>query len=555
MIWLLIVSTRNLTRSALVCLALALTLAGQFLLFDQIGAKAATATWPRWNDQIQYLTEAYTAWEHVKAAGAPAGWWHSLTNPAAQGSWHDTAALAIFTLADGPSRSAALALNALFLIAWQLALFASLRTSPCTRPAAWVALGVPLLLKGPWVDGPGSMYDFRLDWMATCALGVCAAFALATHGWLRRGWCLGLGAAVGLTISLRFLTITYLGAAAALSFVAILLIHKNRRERFGGLLASALLAGWIASPALWINRQVIWDYYLVGHFTGPESVIRAPSFSLTKAIGWVFQEWEAEHVGPFFWIVTAATLLITFTISLVSRARSSAGQRSKLDVTWVTASVPFTLFCAVSLILIVHPQKSLVVLGNMSAAWVTLVAWGLAAVAGRLRSGWALTSATIFTAIALGFYTHKMLRAGPAVTVQDDARTIFSVVDEVAEISKARAWGHPSIAVDRITDSLDAQVMRVIVYERHRRWVPFIMTLPTGIGETDDAIIRERLEQSDFVLLTLTGERGDWPYDRQLRRRRNATLAWCETHLAEIRTFSVEGETMKLFVRLNSPGT
>tara|TARA_R110002050_G_scaffold267791_1_gene409521 strand:+ start:175 stop:750 length:576 start_codon:yes stop_codon:yes gene_type:complete len=190
-----------------------------------------------------------------------------------------------------------------------------------------------------------------------------------------------------------------------------------------------------------------------------------------------------------------------------------------------------------------------VVLGNLSAAWITLVAWGLAQISRRVAPYWAHVLGGGFACVALSIYAQKMLKAGPDIKVAKDAQTVFSVVDQVARISEERSWGHPRVGVDRITDSLDAQVMRVIVYERHHHWVPFIMTLPTGIAQADDRLIDERLAQSDFVLLTLTGNRGNWPYDHQLRERRQATLAWCESHLEDIRTFTVEGETMKLFVR------
>ena len=534
------------TSPSLTWIGLALLLLVQFLWFDQIGAKPATATWPRWNDQIQYLTEAYTAWETQRTAGTAAAFQQTLTNRAAQGAWHDTAALAIFNVAGGPSRSAVLALNALALVAWQVALFAALRSFPRTRDAAWIGVALPLLLGGPWLDIPGSVFDFRLDWLATCGLGVCAALALATDGGRRRGWCLALGAAVGLTGALRFLTLAYF-IAAALALGAILAARPDRSLRLGGLAAATLLAAWVATPFLWPNREVLWDYYFVGHFTGPESAIRAPGFNFAESASWVLREWQHLHLGSRFWAVSALGFLAAIILAWRVRRRAAPTPSPAADFAALLA--PAAVLLGSAIILILHPQKSSVVLGNLSAGLIALVAFLLAATLGRAGPAWSARVSLAFLGLSLGLHLSQLTRTGPDPGVRADARTVFSIVDQVAAISAERGWESPRVGVDRVTDSLDAQVMRVILYERHRRWIPLRMTLPTSIAETEEWIIAERIAQSDFLIVGVTGERGDWPYDRQLRRRRAETLLWCETHFTELRTFTFEGETMKLFVR------
>ena len=519
----------------------------QFLWFDLVGVKSAVATWPRWNDQIQYLTEAYTAWEIQRTAGLAAAWWHTLTNPAAQGAWHDTATLFIFNVAGGPSRSAALALNALALIAWQIALYAALRSCSRTRDAAWLGLALPLLLHGPWLDTAGSVFDFRLDWLATCALGVCAALALATDGGRRRAWCLALGAVIGLTVGLRFLTLAYFIATAALVFLGLLATRQERARRLGGLAAATLLAAWVAVPFLWPNREVIWNYYIVGHFTGPESAIRAPGFDWTSSASWVLREWQHLHLGTQFWIITALAGLATAGLAWQNRHRGTMTFPAFPGFSFLLG--PAALLLGSAVILTGHPQKSFVVLGNLSAGLIALLAWAIAALAGRAGPAWASRLSLAFLGLTFVLHLNLLTRTGPSPGVRADSPTVFSIVDQVAEISASRGWATPHVGVDRITDGLDAQVMRVVLYERHRLWVPLRMTLPTGIAETTDHMIAERLAASDFVIVSMTGEHGIWPYDQQLRRRRPETLAWVEAHLDLVREFSYEGETMRLYVR------
>lgn len=116
-------SPRAFTGAALLALFLA-----EFLLFDRLTSRHHAWVYPRWNDQIQYLTEAYTGYEFARAHGLPAALGHALSKPAAQGTLHDVFALLIFALA-GPSRSAALSLNMLAFLAWQAVLFSPSRAS------------------------------------------------------------------------------------------------------------------------------------------------------------------------------------------------------------------------------------------------------------------------------------------------------------------------------------------------------------------------------------------------------------------------------------------
>src|SRR4051812_23802398 len=49
--------------------ALLALFAAEFTLFDQVGARNHSWIYPRWNDQVQYLTECYKGWEFLRAHG------------------------------------------------------------------------------------------------------------------------------------------------------------------------------------------------------------------------------------------------------------------------------------------------------------------------------------------------------------------------------------------------------------------------------------------------------------------------------------------------------
>src|SRR2546430_14763958 len=188
--------------------ALVLFFLFEFLLFDKVGAHHHTRIFPRWNDQIQYLTECYTGYEIARAQGFLHGLWLALINPAAQGTLHDFFAIIAFSLF-GASRSAALSLNMLVFIAWQFTLFRLLSEQTRSAALGWAALGLTLCLRTPWAGGPGSAIDFRLDWMAACAFGIALVAAIKTDRFRSPGWSAVFGAAVAYALLTRFLTGTY----------------------------------------------------------------------------------------------------------------------------------------------------------------------------------------------------------------------------------------------------------------------------------------------------------------------------------------------------------
>ena len=134
-----------------------------------------------------------------------------------------------------------------------------------------------------------------------------------------------------------------------------------------------------------------------------------------------------------------------------------------------------------------------------------------------------------------------------------DARKVNALADGIFLRSRAAGLAAPRIGVDEVTDSLDGQVLRVICYERHRVWVPFVMTLPTGIGEEKAPVLMGHLAQSDFVFLTEEGPVGGWPYDKEMRALRPRTQAWCEAHLLPVDRFALFGQRMVLYQRREIP--
>jgi hypothetical protein len=521
---------------------LVVVFAAEFFLFDQYGVRRHTAIYPRWNDQIQYLTESYTGHELARTRGLIAALSNALTNPSAQGTLHDFFAIIVFAIA-GPSRSAALSLNIFALIAWQLALFAAAARAQPSRALAFAIALLPALLKGPWENAPGSAFDFRLDHLAMCAIGVCASLAWLSDGFRSKRGSTWFGVAVGLTLTTRFLTGTYF----ALIFLGLLgwaMSTPERNRRALNLVRAGLAAFLIAAPFLWLNYESVREYYWIGHFIGPESVIRNAHLSFGSSLTFVGGTLVQRHLGLF--LLCTAGIAAAILICLRQREAPAPSDRAAW---WIGA----VFLLSPALVLTLHQQKSEVVVSALVPGALVLIAALWIATARRASAPNLRVVVAVVTAAALAWFVRGQVPPAFRPEVVAEAKVVNALADEIYRRAKAGGLPELRIAVDYITDALDAQVLRVICYERQRVLVPVNMTLPTSIAEPDEATVMSRLEQSDFVFLTASGADGPFPYDRKLTALRPQLRAWCDTHLRVANEFTLFGRRMILYQRKEIP--
>jgi len=260
------------TKQKTAYFALVMALAAEFALFQWVTSSRIAWAFPRWADQSYYLKEAYSFFEQSKVSGFFSTAWDAFTKVTPQGSLQNLLALAMFTLV-GPSRIAALSLNMLAFIALQLSTFFVARKVTGRDSLAWAAVGMLAAVAYPWSNGPGSVVDFRLDWMATCAYGTALSCALATDGFRSRGRSIAFGVCTGLVVLLRFLTVVYFGLIFII-LLAWLLMSKERRERAWHLVQAGVVAIVVFGPTLFVRRRAIYEYYWVGHFSGTTAALR-----------------------------------------------------------------------------------------------------------------------------------------------------------------------------------------------------------------------------------------------------------------------------------------
>jgi hypothetical protein len=525
----------------------------EFYAFERLAAHRQAMIYPRWSDQIQYLTESYQSYDELKSHGWLRGLAYACTNPAAQGTLHDIVAVVAFGLF-GPSRVVALDLNLLVFVAWQAMTLFALRRLTGSTALGWLGFGLLLCLAGPWTGDAGSAVDFRLDHAAMCMWGIAAACALLTRGFRDLRWSLAFGLFTGLTVVERFLTGAYFAPVFFATAVWIL-CGNERKTRLRNLVLAGLVAFMLAAPFFWMHRSWIINYYWQGHFANAESAARAPGLGLWGSVDYIVTGFWSRHLG---WVFGGFALTLTVVPLLLEsfwhRIRTA---RPALDRDWLFAAVMF--FAVPTLILCLHRQKSEYVLGVMAPGLVLLLLWlwhlQLPETGGRLRPTWPPVRPLVAgAAVLLGLGYFGLRQAAPPYEPRllADSRIVVAFADRLQALKPGTKA--PRIGIDQIMDSLDGVVIRVVGYERHRTWLPVDTRLPINILATDENIIFERLAECDYFFLTdeMRGY-GYWPYDLQMRRLYPQLKAWCDTHMKRVEGLSIDEKQMSLYQRQAIP--
>ena len=536
-------------------LAAGLLMLAEFLLFDRMTSRHHATIYPRWNDQIQYLTESYYAYDHMQEHGLAAGLKFALDTFAVQGKLHNTCAVLIFWVMGSASRSAALSLNMFVFLAWQAALLFTIPRVGGSRVLAWMGFGLLLCLAGPWSGEAGSAVDFRLDHGAMCLFGVTACAALLTDGFRSTHWSIAFGVTAGVTLLERFLSGAYF-APIFLATAVWLLCFEDRWLRLRNLILAGGVVAVLALPFFWLNREGIYGYYWSGHVTNAESAARLRGFDFAQSVRFVLEQLRDRHLGACFGWTAAALSSLLLWLCYVSPRKSTAGYASP----WLFFGLTFFLLPAV--ILTLHRQKSEVVVGILTPGVVLLVLW-LCHISWNRTAffpGWAgqrlLPVLPALAALTAGgiYFASRELPSPHSPEFLQSAQTINRVSDNIFNRVRAGNIAHPSVGVDQIVDFMDGRILRLVCYERHKTWIPFGVHLPDSILAGPDEIVFFKVRESDFMILTdQTPSNGYWPYDQQMRRLYPELKIWCNANMDLVEQFSAFDRSMSLYQRRGHP--
>ena len=475
-----------------------------FLLFEG-GIFAYTATtyitpfYPRFFDQIQYLRESYLAYQGMQLNGLWSAIYSSLSNEVAQGVWHDFVALMSMSIF-GPHRISALLVNFMWLIFFQLALFFVTLSATRNNSVAWLSFLMPLLIQGIWrPDVGGALYDFRLDHLAMCMMGLTIISCLKTEGFTNRKWSIIFGLLVSLTITGRFLTSVYFGLIYALLF-GVLLFNSNKKSRVGNLLLSAFAAIPLVAIFFTHNWGRIYNYYLVNHMVGTEKVARSSGLNSLETFQYISINGLYKFQGPIFFILFTLIFLVYFF-----RNRNA----KQIELKKVFFSPLFSWWRIVGFIFFISPMIILSFESEAQNAVLSILTPGIVIFFLSLVIPFYLSMQTtrvalskslllLITIFSIFNFTSSNLKFSDFKEFSSNANKVNKIADFIYQYS----INHDSsvkIATNRVVEFLDANIQRTVIFERHGKWLSLEGTLPAGLIEVPDDEIYERLKNSDLV--------------------------------------------------------
>jgi len=519
--------------------ALAAVLAAEFALYSWATSRHFAWICPRWFDQIQYLRNAYDAYDHARAEGFLRGVHAALADLSPQGALHGVFALAAFTLA-GPSRASALGVNMAAFLLVQVVTFAAARRVSGSYSLAWAAVGLLAALQVPWSGEPGSAADFRLDWISACLYGAALGTGVLGGGLRSTRWAVALGAAVGLVLLTRFLTAVYFCGIFAGLF-AWLLTRRDRWVRCARLALSGLVAAGVSGWAFWRARHLLYAYYWVGHLDGPERALRDSHLTLASALAWLFRETSRYQLG-----FPAVALALGSSVALLASRKEARpkGAENGSGNPWRSAWPLVLLFLAApSAVLLMHPEKSTAPLEIVvvPAVWVFVLLWvGLSQNGNRTARAWV---GGVVAVLGLARFAAAQLLSPIASDLQEQYRDVNALSDYVYFRSEEAGMSFARVAVTWKLDGLGAESFELVGQERHGRRQHFIAELPTGIFAVPADLVQSRLSESDFVCL-VTRARTVWPFDEEMTAMLPEMRRWCDANLRQVgrldeREFSV----------------
>ena len=173
-------------------------------------------------------------------------------------------------------RFSPLLLNAVGLFLVEATLFLTVLRLTSRMGIGLAALGLFLSAHSLWFWA-GGLFDFRIDWIASCLFGIWVCLVLSSGVFSDRRWTIVSAIAAAFLILSRFITLTYvLGVESVLT--AIFAISSfwlpTGRRTLNGLIAITLTLVAIV-PFVIDNLTQIYGYYVVGHLKGSEKEIRA----------------------------------------------------------------------------------------------------------------------------------------------------------------------------------------------------------------------------------------------------------------------------------------
>jgi hypothetical protein len=547
-------------------LALALLFALEASMFYTQLADQILPYFPRAYDQTVYTVKTYQLIDQFRTHGWSV-FLHRIIQPDATGLSF-TIQGALLSLVGGANRRALVSLNLIYFIALQVCLFLSVRSRTGNTAPAWLALAF-LLSARTHFDFAGGLYDYRIDYSALCLYGIFCSLLIGSRSFINRNAVIGVAAAGVLLVLERFFTILYVGIVLIGLFLHSLIQLKTSKDRASAatgaknlfICGSAVLV--CVSPFLFLARDAIYNYYVVGHFLSAEKYIRAAEQGVRSL--WddlTYYPWSvAAHFGWRSLDLMAILLCVAIAICLLSglSAIRRAGDRLR---SYGFEFLGLALTIAVPLILLtLDYSKSPVVGGIVTVPCILVVVLVASAfipeqplplsrfLPNQTKAlGWLLRGVSPLACAVVGLAMFLGNGTAPQHYLnRSDLGRINDLNNAIAGYILDNAISHPSISIDRVLEYLNAATVQLAGWEH---WGRFIELVPKfghgdyGIFATPRNTAMKLLQESDIVVMSdprLGREGSAYPMDTKIREYWSEMWQWTNANLLPLYETNING--------------
>lgn len=509
-------------------------------------------------DQSSYLSLIYRSFENVKQFGLILG---IKKSPSLATAFLFPLQTMLFYFVFGVSRFVSLMPNFIYFFALQLFSLIAVRSISknyglaCLMLAFIFSVNVPFLNAGGWMD-------FRIDFMAFCLYGIFLSSAIKSKLFLDKKWTAITTLAGIFLVLLRFITAMYL--LPLLGLMVFYLLFKCRgialnskdflhdKIRLKNVTIMMIILLLVVIVYVSVFKEVLYNYYLVGHFLGEEKNIRAKEvgvFNLISLIGFYPTSLFKDQLARFSIGIILASLVFPLTLFNKNLHTDSAP-----SMPWKQTAVFLFLSLLIPLIVLtVDINKSHVVGSIMVMPVIWLIIWWylyLENKSGKSYDGFLSVIGMAFVIVSFSHQVLKLQHIKRNANYQG-LQNITKMYLDIGNYAKKQHWSEIRLSVDQIKDYLTSCGIEILYYETRGNLLP-VHTERMGreIFNITKKEVVESLERSNVLIINqLKYPPSPYPYDESISPFRPLVKNFAQVNFKPLGTYKFMNATYQVFVR------
>lgn len=460
----------------------------EYCLFRQYVLREIAPYYPATFDQNGYLQASYILYNNILTFGLKKALLSINLSPQ---TFFFPIQAAIAYLFFGASRLTALSLNFVYFALLQLIVFQTLKQITNRYLLGYLAIGILLSTQSFFFIG--GAYDFRIDFMALCLYGIFACSVLYSDIFMIRKWVLISAGIAAFLIAIRFITIAYILGVASMScfYYSLLYVLKNNRAsntlRLKNIILFTAMVLVLIFPILWLHRDLICSYYVVGHYSGAEKIMRAKEVGVIDFCSNLFYYpyvFIKQHVGEKTIIDMVGVVLIfaawsfsTRFYAISTKKHSSVNYADVLTYLLISIIVPM-------IVLTVDQSKSVIVFGIVLVPFCLLFIFLIASFYQKIIStspkvNWLLLLVTLFFLIN-GLNHYFSNHSSRSSLYDQQMMVVTTMINDIGNYAVKAGWQDIVVSADQIADYLIYPI-QPFYYETHG----VLLNVRPGLGATE----------------------------------------------------------------------